>query len=699
MDNISTAYQFDTDTQVWLARATSVTQAPEKHPSMFPNQIRRRAKALAIPLSIRAEFVETFLMWTEKSGEEWTVQRLKAFTTYLTAKFAGQNLQLPAWIAKSRKGNTKGILGALERYALESPRNFKKAQKLLRITTALVATNVTPNQDRKFFESAMRPLKAVPPKYHLMMIKAVKQLKAEGLIRSSVLPKPQHILVSQRRPDHVEDMWLQELSYFWRHEHARYEWFPKYETVIRASLGDLPTTGFTRFSYGEGLVVGKIKLSQEPGYKGRIYASPQNHLQHVLEPLKQGLGTIVKGLPWDCTFDQKKGHKYIEQALSEGTVVHCFDLSDATNNFPMELQETALCEAFPKGNSRLLVEFFSDVSKAEWQVDIPGSQYDNQTITFTRGQPLGLGPSFFSFDLCHGLLLYALNGYKWDGEFFILGDDVVILCPELAKRYAQALEDLDLPWSKDKTLISDRMAEFAGYLFFSDSSALLKPKWKRLTKDNVLTSLELWGAGLLDEVSCEIRDFLRWFVQQPFGFDWTLTPDKAPAETLWDGYLDLFFGTEEQDPTPVEYSPIQLVNERIYKNDLYGYHSVWKDTNYSIPIDQVLLSEIHNTMSRAAHEIAELPPRIQQMCEMGLPTGDLHRRFIPESRLPSASPLLSRAQKERALRNKRFKLIRPEVNDPVAALMTKILGHNTTDSVRIAETLRNLETGAQSNEQ
>ena len=665
--------------------------SPAEHPSMFPNQIRRRAKALAIPEGIRDEFVTDVLKWAEHSGEEWTVSRLKAFTTYLTAKFANQEIALPDWIARTRSGRTKGTLGALEAYAMSSTKNFKKAQKLLRISTAFVATVVTPKQDSKFFESAMRPLSAVPAKYHLMMIKALREMRRQGLLHSKRLKRNEHILVSRRRPEHVEESLISDLTHFWSHETAQFGWLSRFYPILSQSLGDLVFTGRVRMNYGSNvLTVGKIKLSQEPGYKGRIYASPEVHLQHVLEPLKQGLGSILKVLPWDCTFDQKKGHPYIQKALQAGETVHCFDLSDATNNFPMELQETALHHLYTDEYSRMVVEFFSTVSKADWLVEIPNSEYDGKTIRFTRGQPLGLGPSFFSFDMCHGLLLFALNGYKWNGEFFVLGDDVIILCPKLARAYAQALSDLDLPWSKDKTLISSTVAEFAGYLFFADSSPLLKPKWKRLTKDNTLSSLELWGPGLLNEVAKEYREFVRWFVQQPFGFNWTLEPNKVSADELWDGFLDLFFTEEEQEPQEIEYSKYSLAYERFYKNNLGARNSVWSFTSVDIN-DEFLLDSIDNTENCAAFEAELLPDVLNAMFKAGLAPGDLHKRFIPGTRLRPTSPLLSRAKKERARRNKRIRLVKDEETNPVAALKAKIEAHDCERSTLLAETLRKKE--------
>jgi len=131
------------------------------------------------------------------------------------------------------------------------------------------------------------------------------------------------------------------------------------------------------------------------------------------------------------------------------------DLSDATNNFPLDIQDFILSRLLDSSFSGLLLAF-NQASRGPWRIKDPvlGLERD---IRWSKGQPLGLGPSFGSFALAHHAIVrpYTL-------DYVVLGDDICICGDSARDSYLKALGTLGCPVSSDKTLSSTKVAEFAG---------------------------------------------------------------------------------------------------------------------------------------------------------------------------------------------------------------------------------------------
>lgn len=250
--------------------------------------------------------------------------------------------------------------------------------------------------------------------------------------------------------------------------------------------------------------VGRIGFIQEPGFKLRAVANPNRLLQLALEPLKESIQVSLErafGLysrrRSDFTTDQDLGVKYVQSWLRQGRTVHCVDLSDATNHFPLIYQTRALrswfSEIFHPARDKEkylyyqeLVSLWEDVSKGLWEVKGPSG-----SLQWTVGQPLGLGPSFPAFAFTHNLLLHNL-AVRHGGEFAILGDDVAIVGDKLHDQYRKVLYVSECPVSEHKCLSSDRAAEFAGKLITRDA-VLSGYKWKEVSDRSFLDHCRLLG--------------------------------------------------------------------------------------------------------------------------------------------------------------------------------------------------------------
>jgi len=257
---------------------------------------------------------------------------------------------------------------------------------------------------------------------------------------------------------------------------------------------------------------GEVHFLQEPGLKLRAIASPFLVHQLALGPLGRTLFSHLRALPWDCTHDHSKPVSLLQTHLASGQQVHSVDLSNATDYFPLEIQLralTALCGKHPS------IDLFSEVSRSTWKSTIG-------PICWKQGQPLGLYPSFASFGMTHGYLLAYLLGKKYNNEFFVLGDDVVILDDALYQRYMQTLDYLGCPYSPDKSLSSSELCEFAGKVITS-KRVIASYKWREVSNDNFLDLVRNYGrkaVALLTPIQKEVVERIQHLVE-PIGLNWS----------------------------------------------------------------------------------------------------------------------------------------------------------------------------------
>lgn len=486
--------------------------------SLRTTSIRRRARALRLPSEVTHQVTSIFLFWVKKSGPEWTCNRMKSIKNDIMKYAATGELPQSLWVEKTEAGNFKGVWQWLQFQAARSPRLLKRVLTLLNMYTGLISSEVTRDQRKKFLSSVEGSRRDVPQEYHLLLRKVARSLPK----LPRLYPARKILLSGRRRPSHEQRM-LREILEFFAFPTGR-QLMGKY-----ANMGGILTPLMDVFGAQRSHMcpvepsIGEIQYTQEPGFKCRFFAAPHIWIQHCLDPLKGGLLNLVEQLPWDATHDQYKADPWIRTRLQEGRTVHCFDLSDATNVFPLELQMTVMRELLQPQDS-LWADLFEEVSLMPWT-------FEGKQVVWKRGQPLGLGPSFPIFTITHGLLLQALNNKPWAGEYFVLGDDVIILDDDLARAYSVALEELDLPHSPTKSIQSAKYGEFAGRIFHKNG--VIQPvKWKHLRDDNIIDMVRNNGPEFISILDPDIQPFMRYLssLPAPLGFSWSsqgLTLDEA----------------------------------------------------------------------------------------------------------------------------------------------------------------------------
>jgi len=506
---------------------------------MSKKQIERLdfVSVLGIPQEVTDPILQCIDVWESACGQEWTVSRLKSIKTDFLRTVAGQPMVAP-WVA--RRGGTfvgpfKGLLTCMKTHK----NFFKKALRLLNYYTIYVSSKTTEKQEKKFLDGVYAdPVSIDVTRYKNIFSKSLSKLS----VRPVILPKPKPLAMVVPSP-------------LKREPHADGRSFFEGEASLECALSFTRGThigwdfrGIFREifdSVEEGLVlddhrdsdtadypnsVGKIGFIQEPGFKLRAVANPSRVYQQALEPLGTHVFSILQKMPWDCTHDQLKGLESIQSKLRSGVTVHSVDLRGATDYFPLSVQILLLEQLIVPGQKD--VRLFESLSKSPWR-------YKDGFIRWKKGQPLGLYPSFASFALTHGILLFALNNYKHDGEFFVLGDDVVILSDVLHQKYMSLLTELQCPVSMDKCISSNVLCEFAGRVITTHSS-LSSPKWRQPSDDSFIDFVKNIGPKAIGLLRKRQRDVIHRICYVPdfmggLGFN----PKGLPlAERMYKYYCD-----------------------------------------------------------------------------------------------------------------------------------------------------------------
>lgn len=461
--------------------------------------IYQRSSALGIPRSISTPFKKLIWLWISNSGVEWTVDRLKAIKLDLIHKKAGLP-PVSVWIGKSRRtGKFSGMIGSLETFMLTSDKCFSKGLQLLQCYTLFFAPVITDKQKDKAL-TAIQSTQLTFEQTELanQLVHKGWLLNGQPHIGKLAHPSPLECMIpstskTARAPlpgktvPEIQGI-IDSVSYLYdtfegnthlnRYYNSHYKYVLKnIESRIGNDYGHfIYDSGFpTESKFNGSLLAGKISLLQEGGYKLRYVSNPGRIFQCVLKPLQTALDSFNKTSAWDCTHDQSKAFPIIRECLAQNKMVHCIDLTGATDYFPLSTQEHLLrlmCDSED-------INLFSDLSKASWEFPGVGQ------VHWTRGQPLGLNPSFAAFALTHGHLLLGLLNRPFNDEFFVLGDDVVILDDKLASSYYSFMEFIGSPISYHKCLSSTKLAEFGGKLL-TDKTVIPQFKWKEVSDDSFI---------------------------------------------------------------------------------------------------------------------------------------------------------------------------------------------------------------------
>jgi len=311
--------------------------------------------------------------------------------------------------------------------------------------------------------------------------------------------------------------------------------------------------------------IGVIGSTQEPGFKFRAFASPYLVLQSALEGMKSNLLEALKSCPWDCTHDQEKGVLEVQKLLREGRTMFSVDLSDATNNFPLEVQILLLKRMRLPASEIKLLEL---VSRSPY-----GVTWDKgRIVRWDVGQPLGAGPSFMSFALSHAVVALAAEARAgvpasaMGSTFRILGDDFITCDEKVHEHYRQLLTGLSCPISESKCLISPLAGEFAGKLITKDS-VYHGYKYRALSDLSFMPVLRSLGKQAVSRklLSKEQYAYAKLMSEVPEPWGLGFNPRGRPYAKRYEEYLTIKDNLKQFEGSTSKSRPEELVNKFVYQ--------------------------------------------------------------------------------------------------------------------------------------
>jgi hypothetical protein len=281
--------------------------------------------------------------------------------------------------------------------------------------------------------------------------------------------------------------------------------------------------------YDEAPEMGLIALIQEAGYKLRFAANPFRVYQAALQPLGSALFDALAKVPNDFTFDQQAGLTLCQAFLQKGYPAASMDLSNATDNAPLQFQLELLSKL---GVGTRWLQFLLTTCKGDWWVQTARSKpWD--VLRWTVGSPLGLYPTFAAFALWHhavaqyacaeaGLQPVEIQPGKTVWPYAIVGDDVTFFDWHAATIYRGLMDSWGVPISEPKTLWSSTTAEFLGRVI-TPNSVIQGFKWKgRVSDESFVDFCRNFGPRALTSLRPRQRRVISWIADlpEPYGLGW-----------------------------------------------------------------------------------------------------------------------------------------------------------------------------------
>jgi len=259
--------------------------------------------------------------------------------------------------------------------------------------------------------------------------------------------------------------------------------------------------------------------------------------QLIFKSLHQKFDVPLKEHPSSAVHDLNIAALFLVDAMRAGKQLYCFDLSSATDRFPVQWQM-----AFLKGvGLEDWIPRLRDIC-CGWKMPTIKTRVD-----YAVGQPMGLYASFPLFHMTHIALLetLCLSCDASNQDFMVRGDDVVITHPGLAEAYREEMVKYGVEISETKSLISSDVAEFGGFLGLrlkgnKDPIVFLPYKWNHsnFSKESTYSLCHFLGRktpkkiGLTGRTSISRRYELfrdSYFEERSFLlFDLTQYPEISP---------------------------------------------------------------------------------------------------------------------------------------------------------------------------
>ena len=479
-----------------------------------------------------SRFTALVKKWHDRSGPEWTVNRLKSLEHYAKEKYLGKNPDIPiGWAVSSSRAYTKRFkddllheLFSSAEFELERALQFcrlasaislrkwksigrgkKKSRTIVQLPpskaqlektlTAIEGPADSKMNHDEIYSSVLTNLCTSSRGTQGRGIEKYPCVDLKGLVPMVFWPvvdttapyfdKFGQVQTAQRNLE--QRTWSLEILY----NDSQFSDFlgENLEFVTNCIFGDVnytlppPSPGNAIFA----LPTGAFSMIQEQGCKLRPVSSPFLAIQAINEPLKHQLTRISKTIPEIVTYNQQAGRDQLQIWLESETKVWSIDASSFTDRFPLKFQMEVLNKLLSRNKiTQAMFDAFLVTTKHPYY-----SKELGRNIAYDAGgQPQGLGPSFVLATLAHYELLESLRkGLDIKSRpFRLVGDDVIISDERLAHSYMLWMDACNVEINMSKTIISNSLGEFAGAQITQDE-VIMRPKLGHLKSNDTVVSL------------------------------------------------------------------------------------------------------------------------------------------------------------------------------------------------------------------
>jgi len=422
-------------------------------------------RAAGLPKERALPLVNEVEKWYNHNGVEWTVDRLKDLHNWYISKLAGTP-NIPSWIAHHAE-DPKGPFRCVFKM-----KNIGAALTILSCHTQFTNVRVSNTQLRKLddgLNSKEVQCKLRGRNLNLRVPKLTFTSPTLSVLTGVSIPAGS----LRYHPNKEDSTFLDKVVAY------KQSWFylpGETATFIRdGGLTELAPEVLLDRAYR--LPVGTISCLQEPSLKARWISNPNRITQHFLDPLRaEWAAQLGRRFPLnDCTKKQFSGAEWAQSKLRDGVALASVDLTSATDKLNLvpclDVLHLTYYESTLTGNEEswlrqpdghrylAAIRHFCDVSRGAWL-------YGGIEKEWKVGWPLGTKPSFALLATVNcvaaSMACRAVGIHRSDG-FRVVGDDIVIRA-EAMEAYVRNISRLGGVVNPTKTIVSDRVAEFAGYV-------------------------------------------------------------------------------------------------------------------------------------------------------------------------------------------------------------------------------------------
>lgn len=199
----------------------------------------------------------------------------------------------------------------------------------------------------------------------------------------------------------------------------------------------------------------RIRIKYEPGGKARPFAIIDWFSQSSLKSIHSFTMDWLKRIEEDSSSEHSRAAKAVcEWTKDESTPIWSYDLTSATDRFPVFLQRIVMKHMFGQ-----------EISDA-WYNVIANRTFtgpNDEEVSFATGQALGALSSWSVFSITHHLMVQTAafdlrkQKFSWFKDYRMIGDDIVIRKDSLvSRRYKEILDSLDVKISLNKSIIPEQ---------------------------------------------------------------------------------------------------------------------------------------------------------------------------------------------------------------------------------------------------